>query len=79
VLEALVEGLDAHGLHSLGNQLADRIIDHRGGDTGGQAEAVRQVRGAVEFAAADMDLALGGLAEGDDARVETMDQRAQGE
>ena len=44
-----------------------------------QAEAVRQVRGAVEFAAADVDLALGGLAEGDDARIEAMDQRAQRE
>jgi hypothetical protein len=79
VLEALVEGLDAHGPDALGDQVAHRIIDHGGGDAGGHAEAVRKVRGAIEFAAADVDPALGGLMEGDDARVETMDQRAERE
>ena len=43
-----------------------------------QAEAVGEVGGDVELAAADMNLALGGLAEGDDAWVQTMNQGAQG-
>ena len=78
VLEALVERLDAHGPHALGDQVADGIIHHGGGDAGLHAEAVRQVGGAVELAAADVDLALGGLAEGDDAGVQTVHQCAQG-
>ena len=78
VLEVLVEGLDAHGPHPLGDQVADGIIHHGRGDAGLQAEAVGQVGGDVELAAADVDLALGGLAEGDDARVEAMHQRAEG-
>ena len=78
VLEVLVEGLDAHRPHALGDQIADRIIHHGGGDAGLQAEAVGQVGGDVELAAADVDLALGGLAERDDARIEAMDQGAEG-
>ena len=39
VLEMLVERLHAHGAHALGDQIADRIIDHRGGDAGLQAES----------------------------------------
>ena len=78
VLEVLVEGLHAHRPHALGDQVADGVIHHGGGDAGLQAEAVGQVGGDVEFAAADVDLALGGLAEGDDARVEPMDQGAEG-
>ena len=31
----------------------------------------------VELAAADVDLALGGLAERDDARIQAVDQRAE--
>ena len=77
VLEALVEGRDAHRPHALGDQVADGVVHHRRGDAGLQAEAVGQVGGHVELAAADVDLALGGLAEGDDARVQAMDQRAQ--
>ena len=38
-----------------------------------------EVGGDVEFAAADVDVAVGGLAERDDARIEAMDQRAQGQ
>ena len=45
VLEVLVERLDAHGPHALGDQIADRIIDHGGGDAGLEAEAIGQVRG----------------------------------
>jgi hypothetical protein len=40
-------------------------------------EAVGQVGGAIELTAADVDLAFGRLAEGNDARVEAMDQRAE--
>ena len=40
-------------------------------------KTIRQVRGDVEFAAADVDLAFGGFAEGNDAGVQPMDQRAQ--
>ena len=79
VLEVLVEGLDAHGPHALGDQVADRIIDHGGGDAGLQAEAIRQVRGAIELAAAHVDVAFAGFAERDDARVEAVDEGAQRE
>ena len=48
--------------------VADRVVDHRGGDAGLEAEAVGQVRGAVELAAAHVDRAARGLAERDDAR-----------
>src|SRR5206468_1333468 len=34
VLEALVEGFDAHRFDALGNQFTDWIIDHRAGDAG---------------------------------------------
>ena len=78
MLEVLVEGLHAHRPHALGDQVADGIIHHRRGDAGLQAEAIGQVGGDVEFAAADVDLALGRLAEGDDARVEPVDQGAEG-
>ena len=77
VLEALVERPDAHGAHALGDQVADRIIDHGAGDAGLHPEAVRQIGGDIELAAADVDLALAGLAEGDDARIQTMHQRAE--
>jgi hypothetical protein len=42
-------------------------------------EAVREVGGHVELAAADMDVAVGGLAEGDDTRVETVHEGAERE
>ena len=34
VLEVLVEGLHAHRAHALGDQVADGIIHHGGGDAG---------------------------------------------
>ena len=43
-----------------------------------QAEAVGQVGGDVELAAADVDVAVRRLAERDDAGIEPMDQRAEG-
>ena len=57
VLELLVERPHTHRPHPLGNQIADRIIDHRRGDARLQPKAVGQVRRDVELAAADMDLA----------------------
>ncbi len=73
VLEVLVEGLDTHGADTLGNEIANGVVGHGGGDGGAESEAVRQVGGHVELAAGDVDLALGGLAEGNDSGVEAMD------
>ncbi len=79
MLELLVEGRDAHGPHALGDQIADGIVDHRGRDARLHAEAVGQVGGAVELAAADVDLAFSRLAERDDPRIEAVDKRAEGD
>ena len=75
VLEVLIPVPHPHGADAFGDQVADRIIHHGGGDAGAEAETVGQVGGDVEFAAADVNVAVGGLAEGDDARVQTVDQR----
>ena len=77
VLEVLVEGFDAHGADALGDQVADGVIHHRRGDARLHAEAVGEVGGDVKFAAADVNLALGRLAERDDAGVEPMDEGAE--
>jgi len=79
VLEVLVERFDAHGADALGDEIADGVVGHGGGDGGAEAEAVREIRGDVELTAGDVDLAFGGLAEGDDSGVEAMDERAEGE
>jgi len=50
---------------------------HGGGDAGLHAEAVRQVGGAIELAAGNVDQALGGFAEGDDAGIQAMDEGAE--
>src|SRR5579863_8425397 len=51
MLEPFVKRLDAHGSNAFGDQLADRIVNHRGGNAGPQTEAVRQVSGYIEFPA----------------------------
>jgi hypothetical protein len=79
VLELLVERLDAHRPDAFGNQVADGIIHHRGGDAGVQAETVGQIGRDVELAAADVDVAVGCLAERDDARIQAVDERAEGQ
>ncbi len=79
VLEALVEGSDAHRFHALGGEIADRIVDHGGGDSRSEAEAVGQIRSYIELAAADVDVAFGRFAKRYDAGVEAMNQRAQRE
>ena len=78
VREVLVERPDAHGPHPLRHQIADRVIDHGRRDAGLQAKAIGQVGGHVEFAAADVNLALRRLAKRHDSRVETVDQGPQG-
>ncbi len=77
VLEPLVEGLDAHRADALGDELADGVADHRRDDAGVEAEAVGEVGGAVELAARNVYLASRSLAEGDDAGVNAVDERAQ--
>ena len=52
VREVLVERPHAHRPDPFGNQIADRIIDHRGRHAGLQLEAIGQVRRNVELAAA---------------------------
>jgi len=79
VLELLVKRLHAHGADALGNQIADGIIHHRRGDAGVQAETVGEIGGAIEFAAADVDVAVRRLAKRDDARIKPVDQRAEGQ
>ena len=79
MLEVLVEGLDAHRLDPFGDQFTDGVVDHGSGDAGGELEAIRQIRGAVEFAAAYVDFALPGLAKRDNARIEAMHHGAQRE
>src|SRR5262245_15756414 len=79
VLEALVKRPDAHGTDALGNQIADRIIDHRGCDARFLPKAIGEVRGDIELAAADVNLTLSGLAERNNARVEAIDEGSEGE
>ena len=79
VLEPLVERAHSHGTHAFGNQLADRVIDHRRSDARLHSEAVREVRGHIEFAAAHMDLALARLAERNDTWIQAMNQSAEGQ
>ncbi len=67
-----IEGLHAHRADAFVDHRADRVVHHRGSDAGFQAEAVGQVGRHVEFAAADVDIAVCRLAERDDACVEPM-------
>ena len=57
-------------------KVADGVIHHRRSDAGLQAEAIGQIGGDIEFAAADVNVALRCLSKRDDARVETMDKTA---
>ena len=79
VTEAFVEGFDTHGADAFVDQFADGVVDHGGGDAGFELEAVGEVCGAVEFAAADVDGALAGFAEGNDTRVEPVDEGTERE
>src|ERR1051326_5904215 len=75
MFEMFVEWFDAHRADALGGQVADRTIDHRGPDASLNLEAIGEVSGDIEFAATDVDVAMRGLAEGNDAGIEPMDQR----
>jgi len=60
-----------------GDQVADGVVRHGGDDACVQAEAVGQVRGNIEFAAAHVDLARRRFTEGDDPGIQTVDQCPQ--
>src|SRR5206468_11313811 len=77
MFELFVEGLDAHRPNAFGDQVADGIIDHGGGNTRSQPEAIRQIGGDIKFRAADMDLAFRRFAERDDTGVQPVDQSAE--
>ena len=77
MLESLIKGFDAHGAHPFSDQVANRIIHHGSHHAGVQAEAVGQVGGHVIFAAAGMHLPFGGFAEGDDAWIDPVIERAK--
>ena len=79
VFEMPVEWRDAHCTHALGDQVADRVVNHRRSDAGLQPEAIREIGRDVEFTAADVDVAVGGFPEGNDSGIETMDQCAEGQ
>ncbi len=80
VREALVERRDAHRPHALGDQVADRVVDHRGGDRPCcRRKQSARLAAHVELAAAHVDRALRRLAEGDDAGVEPVHERAERE
>ena len=72
-----IERPNAHRADTFIDQIADRVIDHRGGDAGRQSKAIGQVGGDVELAAADVDQALGGFAEWNDSGVEAMNDGAE--
>src|SRR5215471_1726441 len=77
VLEALVKRFDPHGANAFGDEIADGVVDHGGGDARIEAERVAQVGGDVEFAAAHVDVAMSRLAKRDDARVQAMHHCSQ--
>ena len=63
----------------LGDQFANGIIDHGAGDAGVQPETIGQIGRDIKFAAADVDVAMGCFAEGNDAGIKPMDERAEGQ
>ena len=77
VLEPFVERRHAGFAHAALHELADRVVDHGGGDAGLQSEAVGQAGGDVVFAAGDVDLERARLAERDHARVEPVHERTE--
>ena len=79
VFELFVKRLNPHGTNTFGNQVANGIVDHGRGDTGFHAKTVCQVGGHIEFAPTDMNLTFMCLAEGDNSRIQPMDQSPQRE
>ena len=56
MLEMFIKWFYTHCPHPFSDQITDRVIDHRRGDAGLQAEAVCQIGRHIELSAADMDL-----------------------
>ena len=59
------------------DQVTEWRVDHRCGQTSAQSEAIRQIGRTIEFAATDMDLTLGRLAERNGPRIQPVDQGTQ--
>ena len=74
VLKVLVEGLDAHRLDALVDEVADRVVHHRRRDGRVHLEAVGHVGGDVELATADVNVHRRCLAHGEHAGVEAVHQ-----
>ncbi len=74
MLKHLVERLHAHRANSFVDEVADRIVNHRGCDTGLQLKAVRQIRRTVEFTTADVNVEVRGFAKWNNAWVESVNQ-----
>ena len=77
VFEMFVKRLHAHGAHAFRDQIANRIFHHRGRNAGVEAKTIGEICGDVKFTAADVDIAVGRFAEGNNARIQPMHQRAQ--
>ena len=77
VLEPHIERLHTHRAHALRDEVTDGIVDHRADDAGLEPERIREVRRAVELAAAHVNRALGRLPKRNQARVEAMDEGAE--
>ena len=78
MLETFVKRLHSHRLHTLGDQIADRIIHHGGDDAGVHPETVGEIGRNIEFAAADVNLAGRRFAKRNDARIQAVHQRTEG-
>jgi hypothetical protein len=75
----LVKSFHPHLFDAGLDQLADAVVDHRGGDGGIQAKAVREVCRDVVLTTRDMHIETASLSKGDDPRVESMDQSPERE
>jgi len=62
---------------SFGDQIADGIFDYRSNNPRSKAEAIGEVGGHIEFPSADVNLASIRLAEGNDFRIKSVNQRAE--
>ena len=75
--KVLVEGFDAHGAHIAVDHFANRVVNHGRDNTGVETKTVGEVGRAVVFAAADVDFALTGLAERQDASIQAVNEGTQ--
>ena len=75
--KVLVEGFDAHGAHIAVDHFADRVVNHRRNDAGVETKTVGEVGRTVVFATTDVDFALTGLAERQDAGIQAVNEGTQ--